>query len=273
MALSDAAQTRPHAGLGRILLFAACMPVLVLLVLPSLIIVPMALTKGDLIQFPPIWISIHSFTDYLGDPAWVTSTALSFKVTVLAVAIGGFAGATAAIAMHGRVFRGRNFVAGLIMSPIVVPAIVLALGDYLLFAPFQLIGNWIALAVVHAMHVTPYVFISVQTSLTVGLSTALLRSARSLGAGRLSVFRFVYWPAIRPGLLAGGVLGFAVSFDDVVLSLFLQGPNTVTLLVRMFTAIEYDLTQKISASASIFIALAVLGLAVHSLGARGRTAP
>jgi len=272
MALSDVAQTHPHAGLGRILLFAACMPVLVLLVLPSLIIVPMALTKGDLIQFPPIWISIHSFTDYLGDPAWVDSTALSFKVSVLAVAIGGFAGTTAAIAMHGRVFRGRNFVAGLIMSPIVVPAIVLALGDYLLLAPFQLIGNWIALAVVHAMHVTPFVFISVQTSLTVGLSTALLRSARSLGAGRLSVFRFVHWPAIRPGLLAGAVLGFAVSFDDVVLSLFLQGPNTITLPVRMFTAIEYDLTPKIAASASVFIALAVLGLIVHSLGARGRTA-
>jgi len=101
----------------------------VLLVLPSLIIVPMALTKGDLIQFPPIWISIHAFTDYLGDPAWVDSTVLSFKVSLLAVAVGAVAGATAAIALHGRRFPGRNLVAGLIMSPIVVPAIVLALGD------------------------------------------------------------------------------------------------------------------------------------------------
>src|SRR5262245_35641461 len=109
-------------------------------------------------------------------------------------------------------------------------------------------------------------------NLTVGLSTALLRSARSLGAGHFSVFRFVHWPAIRPGLLAGGVLGFAVSFDDVVLSLFMQGPNTVTLPVRMFTAIEYDLTPKIAASASVFIALAVLGLLVHSLGTARRTA-
>lgn len=262
----------PRRSLGRITLFAACMPILVLLVLPSLIIVPMALTKGDLIQFPPIWISTHSFTDYLGDPAWAASTVLSFKISALAVAIGGIAGTTAAIAMHGRRFRGRNVVSGLIMSPIVVPVIVLALGDYLLLAPLQLIGNWIALAVLHAMHVTPYVFISVQTSLTVGLSTALLRSARSLGAGRLAVLRFVYWPAIRPGLLAGAVLGFAVSFDDVVLSLFMQGPTTVTLPVRMFTAIEYDLTPKIAASASLFIALAVLGLVVQSLGARGRKA-
>jgi len=103
-------------------------------VLPSLIIVPMALTKGDLIQFPPIWISTHAFTDYLGDPAWVDSTVLSFKVSLLAVAVGAVAGATAAIALHGRRFPGRNLVAGLIMAPIVIPAIVLALGDYLLLA-------------------------------------------------------------------------------------------------------------------------------------------
>ena len=271
MAPPETPQMRPRMGLGRTVLLAACMPVLVFLVLPSLIIVPMALTRGDLIQFPPIWISVHSFTDYLGDPAWVDSTVLSFKVSVLAVIIGGLAGTTAAMAMHGRPFRGRNLVAGLIVSPIVVPAVVLALGDYLLLAPLRLVGNWMALAIVHAMHVTPYVFISVQTSLTVGLSTALLRSARSLGAGRVAVFRFVYWPAIRPGLLAGGVLGFAVSFDDVVLSLFLQGPTTITLPVRMFTAIEYDLTPKIAASASVFIALAVLGLVVQGLSARGRT--
>jgi putative spermidine/putrescine transport system permease protein len=272
MAPSDVAPARSGINLGRILLFAACIPILLLLVLPSLIIVPMALTKGDLIQFPPIWISVHPFFDYLRDQAWVDSTVLSFKVSILAVAIGGCAGATAAIAMHGRPFLARNLVAGLIMSPIVVPAIVLALGNYLLLAPLQLVGNWFALAIVHAIHVTPYVFISVQTSLAVGLSTALVRSARSLGAGRLAVLRFVYWPAIRPGLLAGGILGFAVSFDDVVLSLFLQGPTTITLPVRMFTAIEYDLTPKIAASASVFIALAVLGVVIHGLSSRGRAA-
>jgi putative spermidine/putrescine transport system permease protein len=63
-----------------------------------------------------------------------------------------------------------------------------------------------------------------------------------------------------------------VSFDDVVLSLFMQGPTTVTLPVRMFTAIEYDLTPKIAASASLFIALAVLGLVVQSLSSLGRKA-
>ena len=199
--------------LGRFLLFAACAPILLLLVLPTLIIVPMALTKGEFIQFPPIWISIHSFTDYLADPNWVASTIVSFKVSVLAVIIGSTAGSFAAIGLHKRHFPGRNLVAGLILAPIIVPGVVLALGDYLLLAPMHLIGSWVSIAILHGLLVTPYVFISVQTSLTVGLSPTLIRSARSLGAGHLSVLRFVHWPAIRPGLLAGSVLGFAVSFD------------------------------------------------------------
>ena len=179
MALSDLTATRVRWRLGRALLFVACAPILVLLAVLSLIIVPMALTKGNLIQFPPIWVSVHSFTDYLGDPDWVGSTLLSFKVSALAVTIGGFTGCAAAIAMDGRLFPGRNLVSGLILSPIVVPVIVLALGDYLLLAPLRLIGSWVAIAALHAMLVTPYVFISVQTSLAVGLSAALVRAARS----------------------------------------------------------------------------------------------
>ena len=251
--------------IGRALLLGASVPILLFLLLPSLIIVPMALTKGQLIQFPPQWISLHSFTDYLSDAQWMNSTWLSFQVAVLAVALGCIAGSAAAIALHGRRFPGKGLVISIILAPIVVPLIVLALGEYLLFAHFQLVGSWFAIGLVHAVLVTPYVFISVQTSLTAELNPALVRSARSLGAGRFSVLRHVYWPAIRPGVLSGCILGFAVSFDEVVIALFLQGPDAVTLPVRMFTAIQFELTPKIAASASLFILLATFGLAAQAL--------
>ena len=250
-------------------LVLASTPILAFLVLPSLVIVPMALTAGRLIQFPPAGLSLHSFADYLSDPDWVASTMLSFQVALFAVLAGGVAGSAAAIALHGRRFPGRSIVTAVILMPIVVPVVLLALGDYLLLAPLRLVGSWVALALAHAMLVTPYVFISVQTSLAVELSPALTRSARSLGAGPLSVFRHVTWPAIRLGVLAGGMLGFAVSFDEVVIALFLQGPSTVTLPVRMYTSIQYDLSPKIAASASVFLGLALLGLVVQAL-ARGK---
>lgn len=248
-----------------LLLFLACVPIVAFLLLPSLIIVPMALTKGELIQFPPQWISVHAFADYLSDTQWMHSTLLSFEVAALAVILGCITGSTAAIALHGRRFPGRGLVTGMILAPIVVPLIVLALGEYLLFARLHMVGSWVAIGLVHAVLVTPYVFVSVQTSLTAELNPALIRSARSLGAGRVSVFRHVYWPAIRPGVLSGCILGFAVSFDEVVIALFLQGPDTVTLPVRMFTAIQFELTPKVAASASLFILLATLALIGQTL--------
>jgi ABC-type spermidine/putrescine transport system permease subunit II len=247
------------------LLFLMSAPIVLFLLLPSLIIIPMALTKGELIQFPPEWISIHAFVDYLSDPQWLQSTLLSFRIAALAVILGCVTGSVAAIALHNKRFPGKGLVTSVILAPIVVPLIVLALGEYLLFAQARMIGSWIAIGLVHATLVTPYVFISVQTSLTAELNPALIRSARSLGARPLSVFRHVYWPAIQPGVLSGAILGFAVSFDEVVVALFLQGPDTVTLPVRMFTAIQFELTPKVAASASLFIMLATLALIAQAL--------
>jgi ABC-type spermidine/putrescine transport system permease subunit II len=258
--------------IGSALLFIACVPIVVFLLLPSLIIVPMALTKGQLIQFPPEWISLHSFADYLANRQWMQSTLLSFEIAAMAVAVGCIAGSAAAIALHARHFPGKGLVTAVILTPIIVPLVVLALGEYLLFAPLRLVGSWVAIGLVHAMLVTPYVFISVQTSLSAELNPALIRSARSLGAKRLSVFRHVYWPAIRPGVLSGCIMGFAVSFDEVVIALFLQGPTTVTLPVRMFTAIQFELTPMIAASASLFILLATLALLAQSLLTKQRPA-
>lgn len=254
----------------RLLAFATCVPVLAFLLLPSLIIVPMALTKGQLIEFPPQGISLHAFRDYLSDPRWVASTVLSFEVSGLGVMLGCVAGSGAALALHARRFPGKALLTGLLLAPIVVPLVVLALGEYLLFARLHMLGGWLPIALVYAVLVTPYVFISVQTSLIASLNPTLVRSARSLGAGRLSVFRHVTWPAIRLGVLSGSMLGFAVAFDEVVVALFLQGPNTVTLPVRMYTAIQFELTPKIAAAASLFILLATMALVAQGVLATRR---
>jgi ABC-type spermidine/putrescine transport system permease subunit II len=262
---------RPDA-MGRLTLYGACVPVLVFLLLPSLVIVPMALTKGQMIQFPPIWISVHSFTDYLGDPQWSHSTVLSLQVAALAVVIGCVSGTASAVALHGARFPGKGLLTGVILAPIIVPVVVFALGGYLVFARLHVLGGWVAIALLHGILVTPYVFISVQTSLVAALNPLLVRSARSLGAGRLSVLRHVVWPAIRPGVLGGGLLGFAISFDEVVVALFLQGPQAVTLPVRMFTEIQFELTPKVAASASLFLALSVVVMLAQGVVMRRRMA-
>jgi putative spermidine/putrescine transport system permease protein len=250
--------------LGHLLLVGGALVIGLYLLLPSLIIVPMALTKSQLIQFPPEWISIHAFTDYFQDQQWFASTIVSLKVAALATSTACLAGSCAAIALQGRTFRGKAIVVGIILAPIVVPLVVLALADYLFFVQLRFIPGWMKIGLAHSLLVTPYVFVTVQASLA-GLDPALARSARSLGAKPISVLRHVYWPAIRPGVLAGAIFAFAVSFDEVVIALFLQSPEATTLPVRMFTSIQYDLTPKIAAIATVMLGLAALALAAQGL--------
>ena len=175
-------------------------PLLLFLLLPSLVIVPMALTQGQMIQFPPEWISMHAFTDYLADAQWVGSTLLSLRDRRAGRCLGrGLRQLGGDRAAWPALSRARSLIAGVILAPIVVPLVVLALGDYLLFAPLRLVGQLVAIGLVHGLLVTPYVFISVQTSLAASLNPALVRSARSLGAG--------CFVGLAPRLLAGDPAG------------------------------------------------------------------
>ena len=255
---------------GRLLLATACVPILLFLLVPILIIVPMALTRGDLLTFPPDGISIRPFMDFFGDAQWVASAVTSLKVATLATAVAGAAGGAGAVALHRNPSRLRGAATTLILMPLMIPVVVLALGDYLFLARLQLIGGWVAIGLAHSVLVTPYVFVAVQASLA-GLDPALPRAARSLGGGNFALLRDVYWPAIRPGVLGGAVFAFIGSFDEVVVSLFLSGPSVTTLPVQMFTSLQYDLSPKIAAVSSLLFFLSLLALATQALQ-RARTA-
>lgn len=258
-------------GGGKAVLVIAAMPIVIFLLLPTIIVVPMALTKGRLLQFPPEWISIHSFLDYFNDPQWIASTITSFKVAILAVVISCIVGVLTSMGLHGKGFRGRGLITGVVLAPIVVPLVVLALADYVFFARVHMVGNWFTIGLAHSLLATPYVFVTMQASLA-GLNPALVRSARSLGAGPIAVWRHVYWPTTRPAIFSGAIFAFAVSFDEVVIAFFLQDPHETTLPVRMFTSIQFDLTPKIAAVAALLLGIAAIALAAQALLAlRGDT--
>lgn len=269
MAASNGVRLSWRRPSGASLLLIGSAPLLVFLMAPTLIVTPMALTKGNIIQFPPVWISIHAFTDYLSDPEWMADTLISLKIAVLATLVACTVGTSTALALFHLRGPVRGVVSSMVMLPMMAPAIVLALGDYLTLSRVGLVGNWPMIAMAHSLMGAPYVVLSVQTSLS-GLNEALVRSARSLGAGDLAVLRHVYWPAIRPGLLAGAVFAFYGSFDEVILSLFLQGPGVVTLPVQMFTSIQYELTPKIAAVSALLVFLAAAALLGQVLLTRAR---
>ena len=84
---------------GASLLLIGSAPLLVFLLAPTLIVTPMALTKGNIIQFPPVWISTHAFTDYFNDPEWMADTLISLKIAVLATLVACVVGTSTALAL------------------------------------------------------------------------------------------------------------------------------------------------------------------------------
>jgi putative spermidine/putrescine transport system permease protein len=251
-------------------LWLAAAPVFVFLLAPSLIIVPMALTPKDILEFPPSGLSLHTFGDLLASEAWMSAIRTSLTVAVIAVSIAAVAGTLAALGLHRAEFRGRGLVVGLILLPLVIPVVVLALGYFSFLARLRLIGSELGIALAHSVLATPYVYLVVSASLA-GLDPALVRSARSLGAGPVALFRHVYLPAIRPGLAAGMLFGFAVSFDEAVIAYFLQSPSATTLPVKMFTDLQYDLTPLIAAVSTVLLLLTTALLIVQVVLMRRRS--
>jgi putative spermidine/putrescine transport system permease protein len=256
------AKSRLHLS-GRAWLMVAGAPILAYLLVPILIIIPMALTKSQLLMFPPQWISIRPFLDFFNDAQWVESTLTSLKVAILATAVASLAGATSALALHRSRIPGKGVIIAVILLPILIPVVVLALGDYLFFSRLGLSGGYISIGLAHSVMVTPYVFVAVQTSLA-GLDPALHRAARSLGGGNLALLRYVYWPTIRPGVIGGALFAFIGSFDEVVVALFLSGPGVTTLPVQMFTSLQFDLSPKIAAVSSLLFILSIVALAAQA---------
>jgi putative spermidine/putrescine transport system permease protein len=159
------------------------------------------------------------------------------------------------------------------MLPLAVPLIVLAFADYNLYNRLGLVGKWIAISIAHGILATPYAFVLVRASLN-NLDPALTRAARSLGANGFVTALHVYWPAMRQGMVGAAVVTFALSFDEVVISYFLQGPDSVTVPVKMFADIRYGLSPDIAAMAVIVvaIALAAAGISLKTNAFRGRLA-
>jgi putative spermidine/putrescine transport system permease protein len=254
---------------SKLLLWTFASLVFMFLLLPSLVVVPMALTPKDILEFPPSGLSLHTFGDLFRSEPWMASIVTSLEVAGIAVLLSGIVGTFAAIGLHGATFRGRGIVTGLILMPLTIPLVVLALGYFGFLVRINLAGTTTGIALAHAVLATPYVYLVVAASLT-GLDPALIRAVTSSGGGGLATFWHVYVPVIRAGVAAGILFAFTVSFDEVVIAYFLQSPDATTLPVKMFTDIQYDLTPTIAAVSTLMLLLTALIFVVQILASRRR---
>src|SRR5262249_34511892 len=154
------------------------------------------------------------------------------RVGLVTALIATVLGTAASLALVRGRFPGRDAVNSFLVSPLIVPAIIVAIGVYFVYAQARLVGNWVGLALAHTALALPFVVTNVSATLH-GFDERLEFAAMNLGANRWQTFRRITLPIIQPGVLAGALFAFITSFDELIVALFVSGTGAVTLPRRM----------------------------------------
>ena len=239
------------------LLWAFCIAVLGFLCVPILIIVVISFNATEYIQFPPRDWTIHWYVNYFTSRQWIEPTLLSVQVATVTMVLSTVLGTLAAIGLVRGEFPGKRALEFFFISPMLVPTIVLAIGTYLLFANFRLVGRPMGLYLAHTVVATPLVIVIVSAALKT-CDQSIELAARSLGASYPRVLWHVTLPAIFPAVISSAAFAFLISFDEVVLAIFLGGPNATTLPKRMWESVRFETDPTLTAISSILVLIPML---------------
>jgi len=245
-----------RASLGRRLLWAYCALALFFLCAPIAIVIVVSFNATEFIQFPPRGWSLRWYQNYFTARQWLEPTLLSLRVAAVTTVLSTVLGTAAAIGLTRGRFRGRWALEVFFVSPMVVPTIVLAIGLYLLFARFKMVGQPLVLYLAHTVVAAPLVIVIVSAALKT-TDVAIELAARSLGASYLRTLWHVTLPAILPAVVSGAAFAFLVSFDEVVLAIFLGGPATTTLPKRMWESVRYEIDPTLTAISTLLVLIPI----------------
>jgi putative spermidine/putrescine transport system permease protein len=229
---------------------------LVALVLPIAVVVLGSFTAGERMDFPPDGLSLRWYAAFLDSREFIDAARTSFEVAALTSLAAGVGGALAALALARRRFPGSAAAETLLTLPLGIPSVALGLAFLILYTEIGLGGTKLSLVCGHTIVTLPFVLRLVRANFA-GYSWNLERAASNLGAPPWRVFWHITLPLVRPGVIGGMIFAFVLSFDEVVIALFLSGPDAVTLPVRIFGYLDQSPGPIVLAAGSVLVLFAV----------------
>lgn len=198
------------------------------------------------------------------DEALMEALVNSLELGILSCIAAAVIGTLGAIGMARVTYKSKGMMEYLSTIPIMVPEIILAMVFMAFFSLLNLPFGMVTLVIAHTAFCIPYVFMMVKARL-VGLDPSLEEAARDLGATPQKTFWDITLPLIMPAVASGCLLAFAMSFDDVVISIFVNGPRLSTLPIKVYTQIKTGVTPEINALCTIILAAVIVVLMITSL--------
>lgn len=243
--------------------------VYVFLVMPSLIIIPISFGNPNEFEFPPTDLSLELYRQYFFTSNWVEVTIRSGQIALLAAILGMSIAVPGAYALSRMSFPGKQLITVLLLSPILVPIIVVGLGLYLYLSALRINGTFLGIVLTHTLYIAPFIIITMMAGIR-QLDERLEVVASIMGAGRVRVFFAVVLPQLTPSLVSAFLFAFLMSFDEVILAWFVSGAGTMTLPVKMYSSIQWESSPVLAAVSTILTLLSVAICLVAVAAARGR---
>lgn len=226
------------------------------LLAPVLLLVPMSLGSAEIIEFPPSTLGIDQYRKFFNHPAWQTAVVNSLQVAVGTSIVSTIIGLMASLAIVRGRFKGKGIITAFILSPMIVPLIVMALAFYISLSKLGMLGTKLGLILAYTPLTLPFSVLPISATLR-SFDRSLEYAALNLGANRFQAFIRITLPIIRPGILTGAIFAFMIAFDEVVIALFICGSTAVTLPKKMWDVIRYEIEPMLPAISTLLLLLAV----------------
>ncbi|MEM6678508.1 MAG: ABC transporter permease [Pseudomonadota bacterium] len=250
---SPAAETQVTHG-QRLWLYLLSAIIMMLLVAPTLIVVPMSFSDSQYLEFPPSTWSTRWYDHYFGSPEWMAATSTSLLAAFLTMIVATPVGVLAAYGLHASQTSWGRLIFVLLITPMMVPLILIAIGAFYVYVKLQILYTLLGLVLAHSLLALPLVVIVTASGLK-SYDMNQEMAARSLGASRAKAFLTVTLPQIRFSVITAALLSFLTSFDEVVVAMFISGGENATLTRNMFNALRDQIDPTIASISTIMIVI------------------
>ena len=226
------------------------------LIIPILLLVVMSFGSAEIIEFPPSKISLDQYRKFFSHPAWQSSLVNSLIIAFTTAVISTIIGLMASLGLVWGRFKGKSLINSFILTPMIVPIIVMGLAYYISLVKLNLIGTKIGLIIAYIPLTLPFTVLPISAMLR-GFDRSLEYAGLNLGASPFQTFMKITLPIIRPGVITGAIFAFMIAFDEVVIALFICGSDTVTLPKKMWDVIRYEIEPMLPAISTLLLLLAI----------------
>ncbi|WP_061025286.1 ABC transporter permease subunit [Bradyrhizobium sp. CCH5-F6] len=240
---------------------------LAFLYLPILILVIYSFNDSRLVTVWGGW-SLRWYHEFFNDRAMIDAAWMSLRVAVFSASIATLLGTLAAVALsRGERFRGRTLFSGMLYAPLVMPEVITGLSLLLLFVALNAERGFWTVTIAHTTLTMCFVAVVVQSRLG-SLDRSLEEAAMDLGCDPVRAFVSVTLPLIAPAIVAGWMLAFTLSLDDLVIASFTTGPGSATLPIRIYSEVRLGVKPEINAICTLVIAVIAVVIVIASLASK-----